>query len=275
MLCHYRELSADGSWEVLARTHDRCGVPRLIGVVAGREGETIDVPRVPRADELVYARIRFPRLSLYRIESILLKPLTVPRIVLGGRYRFVPETADSPLVLRMPPSAGLSPLFGGFASYDWFQLDHVASPFSVQFFAMPIHGRYSLRLSPAPPEGRLFANAIVVGAKRYRVTPGTFQGWVDAALPAGTRAAIAGWAIDPVRRRPAPLVAAFAGSRLVALTSPAESRPDVAQGLGMPTVATAGYSLALAVPPHAHVRVFALGDGAATELAYPAGYPWR
>ena len=276
LVCRYREVAADGSWEVLARTPNRCDPPRAIGSAVGREGATITVAQAPSTDDLVYARIRFPRLSMYRVESVLLKPARVPRIVLGGAYRFVPETADSPLVLRMPESAGMSPLFGGFASYDWFRLEHVPAPFSVDFFAVRIHGRFARRLSPQPPDGRLRGSEIVVGKRRFRISRGVFQGWVDAAAPAGGTAVLAGWAIDPGRRQAAPLVAAFVGARLAAMTKPSESRPDVAQGLRVPTVTTSGYSFVLALPPRgAHVRVFALGRGIATELTYPGGYPWR
>jgi hypothetical protein len=95
-------------------------------------------------------------------------------------------------------------------------------------------------------------------------------------MPAAGTAVLAGWAIDPRRRQPAPRVAAFLGDRLTAVTRPSESRPDVAQGLRIPTVATSGYSFTLALQPGGtHVRVFALGNGVATELTYPAGYPWR
>ena len=274
LVCHYRELAADGSWEVLARNPDRCGPPRAIGSAVGRDGATITVPKPPGVDDLVYARIRFPRFSLYRVESALLKPPRVPRIVLGGTFRFVLETADS-LVLRMPESAGMSPLFGGFASYDWFRLERVPAPFAVDFFAVRVRGRFVPRLSPQPPDGQLRGSEIVVGKRRFRVSSGAFQGWVDAAAPAGGTAVLAGWAIDPARREAAPLVAAFVGARLVALTRPAESRPDVAQGLRIPKAVTSGYSFALALPPSgAHVRVFALGRGIATELTYPSGYPW-
>ncbi len=276
LVCSYREVEADGSWEVLARTRNRCDPPRPIGSVVGREGATIAVAHAPSTDDLVYARIRFPRFSTYRVESVLLKPARLPQIVLGGAFRFVPGTAESPLVLRMPESAAMSPLFGGFGSYDWFRLEHVPAPFSVDFFAVRIHGRYAPRLSPQPPDGRLRGSELVVGKQRFRISAGVFQGWVDAAVPAAGTAVLAGWAIDPGRRQPAPRVAAFVGARLAAVTKPSESRPDVAQGLQIPTVATSGYSFTLPLPPRgAHVRVFALSRGVATELTYPAGYPWR
>ena len=70
-VCHYRELAADGSWEVLARTHNRCGRPRVIGTVEGQAGKPVAVQHAPRADEIVYARIRFPGSVVDRLESLL------------------------------------------------------------------------------------------------------------------------------------------------------------------------------------------------------------
>jgi hypothetical protein len=276
LLCHYRELAVDGSWELLARTGNRCGRPHVIASIEGRADETIAVPSAQRPDEIVYARVRFPRSLQSWLESLLLRPLRLPKIQPGGTFRFVPATADAPLVLRMPASGGLSPLFGGFVAYDWFRLSHVPSPFAVEFVAMPIHGRTALRIARTPPPGRLAGSEIVLGGRSYRLAGGAFEGWVDTAQPAARAGVLAGWAIDRRVRRPAPLVAAFVGKRLVAVTRPSESRADVAQGLHIPTVVTSGYSLAFLLPPGApHIRVFALGHGVASELTYPAGYRWR
>lgn len=276
MVCHYRELAADGSWEVLARTPDRCGRPRVFATAVGQAGKPIAVPRAPRADDIVYARIRFPRAPWTRLQSLLLRPVHPPRIRLGGDFRFLPATAGGPLVMRMPASGGLSPLFGGFNAYDWFQLEHVPSPVAVEFVALPIHGGAALAVERRPPPGRLARSAIELRGRSYRIRPGRFRGWVDVARTAGRAGVVAGWAIDPRAGEPAPLVAAFAGNHLLALTRPSESRPDVAQGLGVPTLVRAGYSLAFRLPEGTpHVRLFALGDGVATELTYPAGYAWR
>ena len=234
-------------------------------------------PRAPGTDDLVYARIRFPRLSAYRVESVLLKPAHLPQIVLGGAFRFVPATADSPLVLRMPESAGMSPLSGGFASYEWFKLEHVPAPFSVDFFAVRVHGRYAPRLSPQARDGRLLGSELVVGKQRFRIAADAFQGWVDAAVPAGGTAVLAGWAIDPRRRQPAPRVAAFVGGRLAAVSRPIGVPARRRAGAPDPDGCDVGVQLAALalLPGGTHVRVFALGRGVATELTYPAGYPWR
>jgi hypothetical protein len=275
-VCHYRELAVDGSWEVLARTHDRCGTPRVIATAKGEAGKPLTVPQAPRPDEIVYVRIRFPGSVVDRLESLLFKPVPLPTIQLGGTFRFVPATAGGPLVLRMPASGGLSPLFGGFTGYEWFRLGHVPSPFTVEFVALPIHGTTALAVRRTPPAGRLAGSELVVRGRRYRIVGGAFQGWVDDAEPAGRIGVLAGWAVDPRVPRPAPLVAAFVGGRLAAVSRPSEARPDVAQGLGVRAFGTAGYSLAFALPPGPiHVRVFAVGGGTASELTYPSGYRWR
>jgi hypothetical protein len=275
LVCHYRELAADGTWEVLARTRNRCGRPRRIATIRGRANDPVAIPRAGR-HEIVYAQIRLPRSLSNRLASTLFRPVELPRIRLGGDFRFVPATAAGPLVLRMPGSAGLSPLFGGFVAYEWFELRNVPSPFWVDFAALPIRGSGAISIPPASARGRLAGSEVVVSGRRYRIETGGFEGWVDFARAAGRAGVLAGWAIDPRARRPAPLVAAFVGDRLAALVRPSQARPDVAQGLDIPTVATSGYSLAIERPPAAaHVRVFALGHGLATELNYPSGYAWR
>jgi hypothetical protein len=140
LMCHYRELAAGSGWEVLARTRDRCGSARVLATVQARAGETVRVPRA-QANEIVYARIRFPRSLAARLESLVFKPLRLPRIDLGGSdFRFILGNADGPLILRIPRSAGLSPYFGAGVSYDSFRIRRVPSPFSVEFHALPIGG---------------------------------------------------------------------------------------------------------------------------------------
>jgi hypothetical protein len=275
LLCHYRELAADGSWQVLARTSNRCGRPHVVGTAIAHDGQSVPVPPAPEPDDLVYARIRFGRAPARQLESFVLRPFSVPTIQLGGTFRFLPETAGGPLVLRMPASAGMSPLFAGTASYDWFALDHVPAPFAVEFVAQRIRPSRTPRPIASVPSGSLTGTTVRIGSRRYRVSGRPFDGWVDVAVPSSETAVFAGWAVEPARRRPAPLVAVFSGRRLVAEARPSESRQDVALGLHTPAYATAGWSATLPRPgANAHVRVFALGHGSAAELHYPAGYRW-
>jgi hypothetical protein len=277
LVCHYRELAADGSWEVLGRVPYRCGPERRVGTQVVRAGDVVTVPKAA-PDELLYARIRIARPLGARLRSFVYKPTSVPTIELGGAdYRLLPATAGNPLLLRLPARAGVSPLYGGYASSDFLAVRHVPSPFTIDFFTRAVRGAARTPAPPAqPPPGLLTLSSLSVAGRRYRLAPRAFEGWVDAAAPAGRTGVVAGWAVDPRAHRPAPLVAVFAGSELVALVRPSQARPDVAQGLATPGYRRAGYSATFALPAGTpHVRVFVLGDGRASEVQYPAGYVWR
>ena len=274
LICHYRELTADGSWEVLRRVPYRCGSARFLSTQIARAGDVLTVPRAA-GGELVYARIHLPQPLAGRLRSLVYKPTTVPTIELGADYRLLPATAANPLVLRLPASAGFSPLYGGNASSDFFKLTHVPSPFTVDYYAEPIRGAPASAASAEPATGRLASNVIELGARRYRIRPGAFEGWVDGDGSVGETGVVAGWAIEPAVRRAAPLVAVFVGAKLAALVRPSQSRPDLAQGLHTPGYALAGFSTSFRLPSGTqHVRVFVLGGGWATEAQYQAGYRW-
>ena len=196
--------------------------------------------------------------------------------MLGGiHYRIVPAVAAGPLVLRLPAAAGRSPFFGGSTSYDTVAFEHVPSAVRVDFDAVPIRPEQSAVSVQAPPAGTLLRRSLDIRGRRYRLEPAAFDGWVDIARPGTDTGALAGWAVDAATHRPAPLVAAFAGSRLVGLVGPSESRPDIASGLRTEAARDSGYSLGVEAARDAKLRVFALGAGRATELNYPGGYPWR
>jgi hypothetical protein len=276
LICNYRELTADAAWQVLARTKDRCGRPRSIATVEARSGDTVTIPAAPSPDELVYATIRFRKPLLERLESLLFKPIPLPRVTLDGTadHRFVPATADGPLVLRLPVTAGLSPFFDGGRSYGTLAVRGVASPFTVEFFAVPVEGTPWAPPSPPRP-GRLEEAAVVVGGRRHPIREGAASGGVDSARHDGGTAVVTGWAARGSSLEPADLVAVFAGGRLVAQARPVQPRADVAAALGRSGSPLLGYALAFAAPEAGvPVRVFAVSGGRASELAYPAAYPW-
>jgi hypothetical protein len=274
LLCHYRELASDAKWEVLGRTPDRCGQPRPLGTVEARAGETVRVPAAGPG-ELVYATMSFRKPLLDRLGSLVFKPLHLPRITLDGTadFRFVPATADGPLVLRMPDSAGLSPLFDGIRSRRTLKVRNVPSPFTVAFAAMPIAG--SPWIAPKPTTGgRLEPSAVVLGKRRYPIVRTGITGVVDAAQQLGPTALVTGWAAGTAPALPAERIAVFAGDRLVAEGRPTEARPDVSRVLGS-GAADFGYGLGFSLPRGRNpVRVFAIVGGKAAELSYPPGYPW-
>ena len=273
LLCRYHEVAATADWLLLARGGNRCGRSRRVATVHARAGEVVRVPAAPPGT-LLYARLTIPRPMLDRLAAMLFKPIRLPRIDLGGRsYRFIPATAPNPLVLAVPPSAGLPAQFGGLVAFRTLELHHVPSPFTIEFDALPIRGR-PFR-PPPPPAGRLTDGALVVGTRRIPLVGGSTQGLADVgeAFPGG--AVVEGWAVDARTKRRASRVLVFAGRRLVAVGTLDRPRPDVARAIGSANGMRFGFSLAFAPRPDVPVRVFAEAGGRAAELEYGPGYGLR
>ena len=141
-VCHYRMLQAVGTWAVLARGPNRCGIPERLGSATARAGHAVSVPAPPRSDELVYARIRLRHPFVDRVAALLFKPFQLPDIVLGSvRYRFVAASAANPLVLRLPAAHDLPEAYKRSVDYRHFTLLDVPSPFEVEFFAVRLERR--------------------------------------------------------------------------------------------------------------------------------------
>jgi hypothetical protein len=139
MLCWYKQVHATRRWQVLARTHDRCGPPRLIGSTRAAEGESVDVPHATSSD-IVFARIHIKKTLGERLREFFAKRFTLTSIVLDGSrsYTFNPATAANPQVLRVPTPAGFSRDFGGHLDTGRFELVNVLSRSQVRvdFYAM-------------------------------------------------------------------------------------------------------------------------------------------
>jgi hypothetical protein len=274
-LCHYREISVVGNWEVLARTSNRCGTPQRLQATTGRTGRWVVVPPAPKASEVVYARISLSRSFGAQFENALLKPLHLPRIVLGmNTYRFISATASDPLVLRLPTTSEISPSFGGSVDYGRFMLENVASPFRVEFYAVRIRGQSRSGGREHPTTGRIEQDSLIVGRSRVPLVAGAVDGFVDAALDWGRSGAVVGWALDKRQRRPVDEVAVFVDGTLAGLARPSLARPDVAAFLHAQHGTYCGYRITVRVRDGASVRVFGIARGRATELNYGAGDVW-
>ena len=105
MLCNYRAVRTSPQWQLLERVDQRCGLPRLIGVVHSMTGRGIPVPPPPGPTDVVFARIdgigvtgwESVRAVLYRARE---RTVTLGA---GGSWKLVPETAGDGLILRAPP----------------------------------------------------------------------------------------------------------------------------------------------------------------------------
>ena len=111
-LCRYRELAADGDWQVLADTGTQCGAWQPLGEVTAGLEELVPVPTAPSARDLVVVRVHGATLDpLRRLRAI---ALWAPRwwVDLDAvKYRLIPATAGDGLVLAVPEEAQGSPVF--------------------------------------------------------------------------------------------------------------------------------------------------------------------
>jgi hypothetical protein len=105
VLCNFRPLTISPRWEVLGRTADRCGAPRLVETVSSSYGKTVDVP-APGKGEVVFARIRGAGVGgLEKLTTALLHAASRHIIVNGSaRYRLIPETATDGLLMAGDPT---------------------------------------------------------------------------------------------------------------------------------------------------------------------------
>jgi hypothetical protein len=110
--------------------------------------------------------------------------------------------------------------------------------------------------------------AIEGAGRAVPVEEGRLQGFVDKFEIDDQGARLAGWAVEPGGPVPAERVLVFAGTRLVAQGRPTLVRPDIVERYSSPAVSRSGFELRGSAGGAAigDLRVFAIGDGAATEL---------
>jgi hypothetical protein len=102
------------------------------------------------------------------------------------------------------------------------------------------------------------------------IAPGGVRGNVDRVAPAGPAAGVGidAWAID-ANARPAGCLLAFSGRRLVGFGLAGKLRPDLSEAFGR-SAEGAGFELQTAPGADpARLRVIAVADGKAAELAHP------
>lgn len=104
MLCNYRAVHTTARWQVLHRTRNRCGSPRLIRTVHSQTGREIAIPPPPTPGEMVFAQIEGVEVEGWEsLRSILYRArqrtITVDR---RTTWRLVPDTAGDGLIMRAP-----------------------------------------------------------------------------------------------------------------------------------------------------------------------------
>ena len=111
VLCHYAQLDASATWQVLTRVSDRCGRFRLLARVTTSFGRSVSVPPGPPGTMVV---ARFQVLSLpisYKISAAVLKPPIMYINVPGAQFRLLTGTASDFHLLKTPSSIGYAAPF--------------------------------------------------------------------------------------------------------------------------------------------------------------------
>jgi hypothetical protein len=112
ILCRYDQSSATSNWQVLARTHNRCGRATTIATIRARWGQRIAVPR-PSPDAAMFVRIGgVEPHGLESLRALLYRPEARWIIVDHHPYRLVAATAADGLVLWIPAPADYTGPFG-------------------------------------------------------------------------------------------------------------------------------------------------------------------
>jgi hypothetical protein len=152
VLCNFRPLVLSLRWEVLGRTADRCGEPRLLEKVDGSYGETIKVP-TPGPGEVIYVRIHGAGVGgLEKLTNFLLHARSRHILVNGvSRYRLVPETAaDGLLVAGDPKLAEPEGSFSPIAQTQTIEVEGPGGDLSFDFYAMTVAPRPKPLVEPTP-----------------------------------------------------------------------------------------------------------------------------
>jgi hypothetical protein len=140
MLCNFTALRTTKRWQVLTRSSDRCGAPRLLRSVATEYGGTVQVPKVP-GDRVVFARIAGAGVSgSERLRALLFR--ATPRYLVangGAAYRLVPGTASDGLIMSVPRRDDLpGPPFRLSPDAHTISPQGASGPLTVSFYEMPI-----------------------------------------------------------------------------------------------------------------------------------------
>jgi hypothetical protein len=130
-VCRYRPIASQPQWMVLAKSTDRCGSQQALSTVAVQRNAAVQVPTAG-PDQLVVMSFHERRASaLVRLGRLIDKSYHRLEITGNGRKYPVPRAlGNSPLIVRIPPSAGWS---GDFLQHTPFQTVSFSEPGSVTF----------------------------------------------------------------------------------------------------------------------------------------------
>ena len=149
LICHYAQLGASSSWQVLGRVSDRCGSMHQISVVHSRIGQTIRVPQPTRPDEAIIARMTAIPLPLTTAPLSFLFKASSMNIVVNDNVvpnRFITATAAQPHLMIQPRDLGYSCAF----SYQPINRFSITGGGDSSGTAGVVVSFYSIPVAPAP-----------------------------------------------------------------------------------------------------------------------------
>jgi hypothetical protein len=287
ILCDYRQITASQRWQVLAHA-PRCGTARTLATVPASPGQPVAIPEAG-PDEIVVAKVELGDSLLNRLRGLVYKP-HVGVVSLGGGP-FTPVAADvvrDGIVVHVPGNVGFDPRFGGAIDWRSIAAGGLSGGITFTFEAFPVRGAGPPPRGERPPRVlpaitlRTAAGVeriVLPSGRALPVAPG--GGFVDYGYVRGGSLVLQGWAADVAAGVPAHQILVFADGRLVFAGPPNVPRPDVADALGKPRLAGAGYRVLVPVSAvregavRRDVRIFSVVGGRALEVEYPLSYGWR
>jgi hypothetical protein len=141
LLCHFTEIGRAGSWQVLARTADRCGAPRTITTIASDGANPITLP-APTPGTVMLAEVHGLGLGTLERLGTLFGRAAIRTLTINGTeaYRVVPDTLGDGLILDVPANADYAAPFN--LNMSAYRLSAAiagqAVPFSVTLVGVPI-----------------------------------------------------------------------------------------------------------------------------------------
>jgi hypothetical protein len=105
LLCHFRAVASDDSWQALARIPNRCGSLRPYLTLHTKLGRTVPLPSTP-PDTVLVADIEGLGVGFEEHLAGLITRVAERHVLIDGRrYRVPPDTASDGLLLSVPASA--------------------------------------------------------------------------------------------------------------------------------------------------------------------------
>jgi hypothetical protein len=150
VVCNFAPLRTTKSWQVLARTPDRCGPPEFLSSAGGGPGVVVKVPQASPG-ELIVMQIHGAAVSgLERLRALLWRPRFRFAHLNGGAvtYRIVPGTATDDLMVSPGPGLDSTGVFAQIPAVQDIRMEGVSDELTYDFYRIRIRapaGKAQLR----------------------------------------------------------------------------------------------------------------------------------